>query len=317
MAHPPPDISFVGSSWDSIADAHRFSQNAMATVFEIVVVHKDARYARQAAQAAFDELEKLEQQLSRFVENSDVSRINNLPANRPLVLGLPAFECLQLGISLYEQTGGAFDITVGSLMDCWLDEDKTLLAPSEEQLEQARRHTGSHIMELDEAGHTIRLLDGPIRIDLGGIAKGYAIDRLAELLSEWSIDTALINGGSSSVLAVGKPDSTDGWHITLSNPDNYEQILGSLYLHDRAVGGSGLLKGPHIIDPHTTKPAGGRKAAWASAPTAAVADALSTAFVIMPTDRIEQYCLSHPDTSAMVISEEDKNFRYGNFLLEN
>jgi thiamine biosynthesis lipoprotein len=313
MTQPPPDISFVSSRWDSIAGAHRFSHSAMATVFEIIIIHKDTQYARQAAQAAFEELDKLEQQLSQFVENSDISQINNLPANQPLVLGLPAFECIQLGISLYERTGGAFDITVGSLMDCWLGGDKTLLTPSEEKLQQARRRTGSHLIKLDETGHTIQLLDGPVQIDLGGIAKGYAINKMAELLNEWSIETALINGGSSSVLAIGAPDNTKGWHITLSTPPDYEQVLANLYLCDRAVAGSGLLKGLHIINPHTAEPAKGGKAAWAFAPAAAVADALSTAFMIMSRDRIERYCSSHPDTSAMVVSEKDEIFRYGSW----
>ena len=150
MTHPQPDISFIGSSWDSIPDAHRFSHNAMATVFEIIIIHKDAAYAQQAAWAAFDELDKLEQQLSRFVENSDISRINNLTANQPLVVGLAAFECLQLCASLYDQTNGAFDITIGSLMDCWLSEDKTMRTPSKEQLKQARQRTGLHLIKLDE-----------------------------------------------------------------------------------------------------------------------------------------------------------------------
>lgn len=311
MTQPPSDISFVSSRWDSIAGAHRFSHNAMATVFEIIIIHKDTRYAGQAAQAAFDELDKLEQQLSRFVENSDVSQINNLPANQPLVLGLPAFECLRLGVSLYEQTCGAFDITIGSLMNCRLGEDKTLLTPSEEKLQQARRRTGSHLIKLDEAEHTICLSDNPVQIDLGGIAKGYAIDKMAELLGEWSIETALINGGSSSVLAIGAPADTKGWHITLSKPPDYEQVLANIYLHDRSVGGSGLLKGPHIIDPRTAEPAEDGKAAWACAATAAVADALSTAFMIMSPDQIEQYCRNHHDISAMVVSEKGEILRYG------
>jgi len=309
MARPQPDIYFVASNWKSVDDAHCFSHNAMATAFEIVIIHKDFRYAKQAAYAAFDELDKLEQQLSRFVENSDISQINNLPANQPLVLGLAAFDCIGLGISLYDRTNGAFDITIGSLMDCWLGEDKTLLAPSDEKLQNALRCTNSRLIKLDETEHTIQLLDSPIQIDLGGIAKGYAIDQMAELLKEWSIDTALINGGCSSVLALGKP--ANGWHITLSNPADCEEVLANLYLHDRAVSGSGLLKGQHIINPNTAEPVKGRKAAWASTPSAAVADALSTAFMIMPQDKIEKYCQCYPDTLAMVVSEKDKILRCG------
>jgi thiamine biosynthesis lipoprotein len=315
MTQPQPDISFIGSSWGLIPDAHRFSHNAMATVFEVIIVNKDARYAQQVAWAAFDELDKLEQQLSRFVENSDISRINNLSANQPLLVGLATFECLQLCASLYDQTKGAFDITIGSLMDCWLSEDKTMRTPSKEQLKQARQRTGLHLIKLDETNHTVRLLTNSVQIDLGGIGKGYAIDRMAKLLGDWTIDTALINGGCSSVLALRSPNRTKGWHLTLSNPANRKQTLAHLYLQHRAISGSGLQKGPHIIDPRKAKPPEGRRAAWAAAPAAATADALSTAFMVMSPDQIKKYCLSHPDTLAMVVAEErdgkEKILRYG------
>jgi thiamine biosynthesis lipoprotein len=287
----------------------------MATAFEIIIIHKDACYAQRAAWAAFYELDKLEQQLSRFVENSDISRINNLAANQPLQIGPAAFECLQLCDSLYAQTNGAFDITIGSLMDCWLSEDKTTRTPSKEQLKQARQRTGLHLIKLDETKHTIRTLTSHVQIDLGGIGKGYAVDQMAKLLGDWSIDAALIHGGYSSVLALGRPHGTKGWHLTLSNPANRKLTLAHLYLQDRAVGGSGLEKGPHIIDPRKAQPVRGKRAAWACAPTAAAADALSTAFMVMPPDQIRKYCSNHPDTLAMVVAEnrdgEEKIWRYG------
>ncbi|MFA5238700.1 MAG: FAD:protein FMN transferase [Phycisphaerae bacterium] len=312
MTSPRPDVSFVSSSLDSIADAHLFSHNAMATVFEVIIVHGDSRYAQQAAWAAFDELDKLERRLSRFIENSDVSRINNLAAEQPLQLSLEAFECLQLCVSLYDQTGGAFDVTVGSLMGCWLDENKAVRCPSEEEINSVRQHTGLHLIELDEAGHTVRLLTSPVQIDLGGIGKGYAIDKMAELLNDWSIDIALINGGYSSVFALGKPMDTKGWHLTLSSP---KQVLSHFYLQDSSVSGSGLLKGRHIIDPRTARPVDGKRSAWACAPTAAVADALSTAFMVMSPEQIREYCSNHSETLAMVATEDGKGrekiLRYG------
>ena len=301
MTNPQPHISFVGGSWDSIPNAHCFSHNAMATVFEVVIIHKDASYAQQAAWAAFDELDKLEQQLSRFIENSDISRINNLAADQPLQLSLETFECLRLCGSLYDQTDRAFNITIGSLMDCWLNKDKTLRSPSIEQLNQARQCTGLHLIKLDETEHTVQLLTSHVQIDLGGIGKGYAVDQMAKLLNDWGINAALINGGCSSVLALGKKD----WHLTLSNPANPKKTLAHIYPQDRAVSGSGLQKGPHIIDPRSAQPIKGKKAAWVCAPTAAAADALSTAFMIMSPDQVRQYCSSHSDTAAMVISEDE------------
>jgi thiamine biosynthesis lipoprotein len=166
----------------------------------------------------------------------------------------------------------------------------------------------------------VQLATSPVQLDLGGIGKGYAVDRMAKLLREWSIDIALIHGGYSSVLALNGPPGTKGWPVTLSNPRNRKQTLARLCLQNRAVSGSGLLKGQHIIDPRTGQPVqgdqaegldrikpafgGGKSAAWACAPTAATADALSTAFMVMSPTEVKQYCLRHPKVLAMVILKD-------------
>jgi thiamine biosynthesis lipoprotein len=279
----------------------------MATTFDVFISHTDGRYARQAAQAAFNELDRFEEVLSRFVENSDISRINDTPAGQPLLVGLEAFECLQLAAKMYEQTNGAFDITVGSLLNCLLNEDKSLRTVSQEQLNLARQRTGTHLIKLDEAEHTVELLAAGVQIDLGGIGKGYAVDQIAELLRQWSIDCALIGGGCSTVFALGAPGQ-NGWPLTLSDPANRRGILGRLFLRDRALSGSGLQQGSHIIDPRTAKPAKDKRAAWACAPTATIADALSTAFMVMSAEQIEQYCAKHADTMAVaILDQSDKD----------
>ncbi|MHC4157672.1 MAG: FAD:protein FMN transferase [Planctomycetota bacterium] len=319
MTKQQSNIFFDETNGDSMRQAHRFSHEAMATTFEIFIVHSDSRYAAQAAWAAFDELDRLETELNRFIENSDISRINNLTANQPLRIGLPAFECLQLSSRIYDETEGAFDITIGSLLECWLGKgDKAGRCPSKEQLNVVRQHTGLHLIELDEAQHTVNLRTSPVQIDLGGIGKGYAIDQMARLLRDWSIEVALIHSGCSSVLALGAPQGTKGWPLTLSNPCGHKQILAYVNLRNRALSGSGLQKGRHIIDPRTARPVEGKLAAWACAHTAAMADALSTAFMVMSPDQVKQYCLQHSDTLAMVLVgepcgkvQEDKVLRFG------
>jgi len=144
---------------------------------------------------------------------------------------------------------------------------------------------------------------------------------MAELLREWNVDTALIHGGFSSVLALDKPPGTKGWPLTLSNPGPPEagrQTIARIDVENRAVGGSGLQKGQHIIDPRTAKPVQGRRAAWACAHDAATADALSTAFMVMAPDEIEQYCSRHPNTLAMIVLKDadrkrqrDRILRFG------
>jgi thiamine biosynthesis lipoprotein len=308
--------NFVGCTLDSISPLHRFSHDAMATVFEIFIVHDDARYAAQTARAAFDGLDKIEQRLSRFIENSDISQINNLGAHQPLQLGLDAFRCLRLSAGVYNQTDGAFDITIGSLLNCWLNEDKATPGPSPQDLGSARQHTGMTLLELNETSHTVTLSASPVRIDVGGIGKGYAVDRMAQLLREWSIAGALIHSGRSSVLALGPPPRAKGWPVTLTNPGNSGEILAHLCLCDQALSGSGLQAGAHIIDPRSGLPAEDKHAAWASASDAATADALSTAFMVMSPAQIENYCLQHPDTLAVIILQDKPTETQGKKVLQ-
>lgn len=303
MTEPKPEAAYFENRCAPIPGMKRFSHEAMATTFEVIVIYEDDLYAQQAAQAAFDEVDRLEGELSRFTENSDIARINNLTANQPLQLGLEAFECLKLSCRIYAETNGAFDITIGSLLACWCNDDGTLRTPSQEELELARQRTGTHFIKLDEDEHTVELLADGVQVDLGGIGKGYAVDRVAELLREWSIDIALVSGGYSSVLALDAPAGTKGWPLTLSNPCNRKQILARPYLQGRALSGSGIQKGQHIIDPRTIRPVKDKCAAWSSASNAATADALSTAFMVMSLEEIRKYCSGHPDVSAIIMLE--------------
>ncbi len=289
---------------DPVTGAFRFSHRSMATIYEIFIVHEDANYAQQAAHEAFCELDRLEQELSRFIENSDIARINKLPANLSLQLGPAAFECLQQSAHMHKETNGAFDITIGPLLKCWLNRDKSPRLPSEEELEQARQHSGFHLLQLNENARTITVKLSPVHVDLGGIGKGYAIDKLVELLRDWEIKTALIHGGTSSVFALGAPAGLKGWPVTLSSPNN-KQILARLHLRNQALSGSGLQKGQHIIDPRTARPVEGNLAAWACSPYAAATDALSTAFMILRPDEVEAYCMQNQDVLAMLVTGEN------------
>ncbi len=303
MANKPQEAetSFVTSDWAAVPDVHRFSHQAMATTFEVVVQHEDRAYAQQAARAAFDELDRIEGELSRYLETSDVTRINHLPAGQPVQLGLDTFECLATSAEVHAQTGGAFDVTVGFLVDCWLDEDKKPKTPSHEELQFAREHTGMHLILFDEPTHAVALTKSPVRIDLGGVGKGYGVDRMAEMLREWSIDRALIHGGFSSVLAMDAPRGTKAWPVTLSHPNNRNRTLARLELERIAVSGSGVEKGRHIIDPRIARPVEGKLAAWSMAPDAARADALSTAFMVMTPEEIEDYCVDHATVRGLLI----------------
>jgi len=300
-----PDTPFVTSDWASVANVHRFAHQAMATTFEIIVQYEERLYAQQAAEAAFDELDRIEGELSRYIENSDVARLNNLPANQPLQLGLDTYACLDISKQMHARTNGVFDVTIGFLLDCWRDEDKRPRVPAADELAFARRHTGMDLLVLDEATTMVALRAGPVRVDLGGVGKGYGVDRMAELLREWSVDRALIHGGFSSVLALDAPEGARGWPVTLSHPQDRRRVLARLELERMAVSGSGLEKGGHIIDPRLGRPVEGKIAAWSVTPNAGVGDAFSTAFMIMAPAEIEALCAQDSAVRALVIVRDE------------
>jgi len=318
MSQPSPQINLSANKAEILPGLKRFSHSAMAATFEVIILHDDNDYARQAAGAAFNELDRIENELSRYVENSDISRINNAKAGEPVVIGLDTFECLEVCRQMYIETDGAFDVTVGTLMDCWFDEDKKLRQPSAAELKEAMGRTGFDLVILDKENYTVQLKADGLKLDLGGIGKGYGVDKMAELLKDWGIKRALVHGGASSIIAIGSPKGKKGWPLTLSNPVNAGQILAKFYLRDKAVSASGLQKGGHIIDPRTGRTVKGNLAAWASADTAAVCDALSTAFMILSPEEIERYSRKQPNVSALIILEHktaqipnDKLLKFG------
>ena len=227
-----------------LRDVRRFSHEAMATVFEVHGVHADRRYAAQAAQAAFDLADRLERELSRFLPNSDITRVNHLAAGQRTQVSPSTLECLVIAQHMFDLTGGAFDVSIGTGL-------------------------ASLKLELDE--FVVRATHGGVQVDLGGIGKGYAVDLMAELLEEWGLDSALVHGGFSSVLALEPPPGRDGWPLTFSDPAEPSRVLARLSVRQTALSASGLRKGDHIVDPRTGEPARGRLAAWVAVPRPAAA----------------------------------------------
>ncbi len=301
----PQEAQFVRSDWAAVPDVHRFSHQAMATTFEVMIQYEDRTYAQQAAEAAFGEVDRIEGALSRYLETSDVTQINHLPAGTPLHVTLDTLECLRISAAIHSQTGGAFDVTVGFLVDCWRDKDKKPRTPSAEELQFARDRTGTDLILLDEPTCAVALLASPMRIDLGGVGKGYAVDRMAELLRDWSVDRVLIHGGFSSVLALDAPRGMKGWPVTLSHPKDRSRTLARLNLEHLSVSGSGVEKGRHIVDPRTAQPAEGKLATWSIAPDAARADALSTAFIVMTAQEVTDYCCEYAGVRGLLILPAD------------
>ena len=287
----------------TISDAHHFSHEAMATVYELYIVDEDEDYARAGAQAAFAEVDRLELEMSRFLSNSDISRLNAAEVGETVDLGLDTFECLRRAREMHEKTGGAFDISVGALYACWLDEDRKLRKPSEDEIEQAHELTGMKHLEIDDEDFCAKVLTDGVQFDLGGIGKGFAAEKVSELLRDWSLEQSLVLAGASSVLCVGVPEGMSGWPMKLRNPEKRTEVFARFDLKEGAVSGSGRQKGQHIIDPRSKKagPVEGRLAAWSIAPDAIAADASSTAFMMLSDEEIRDYCLANEGTAAIIL----------------
>jgi len=274
---------------------HRFPHEAMTTPFEAVIAGQTSRYAAQAARAVFDEIDRIEGKLSRFIESSDVSRINRFGSEKPVRVSIETFQCLELAARVHRRTDGAFDVTA----------------------RQGEPTGGTDRVELDANQFTVRLKAADVSIDLGGIGKGFALDRAAALLEDWSIGSALIHGGASTAIAVGDMPGKDGWHVSVGSGSNRTDMTETVVVRDRAVSGSGTAaRGRHIIDPRTGRSVVGRVRTWASCPSGAVADALSTAFMVMSPTDIERYCRDHTGTWAMLLTEDDlerRLIRFGNW----
>lgn len=262
---------------------------AMATEFELTIAgdeEVDERYAASAARAVFEEIDRLENELSRFLPISDVARLQQLRAGERAPVGLAALDCLALAEMVRVETAGAFDISVGPLMGIFRNQDGTVRTPQEGELEEARKRIGGDVYRIEEDGFVRVLVDRPL-LDLGAVGKGYALDQAAALLQEWQVMRVLLNAGDSTVLAMQPPLGEEGWAVQAGNVEKRR-----LLLCEGAVSGSGFqVKGAHIMNPRTLRPLAVKgERVWALAPTAALSDALSTAFAVMEREEVEGFC---------------------------
>lgn len=268
-----------------------FQHEAMATFFELVIATDEYDYARHAARAAWQQIDRLEQELSRFVETSAISRANLLRRGQTIALNEDAFECLLIAADVSVATRRAFDPAYASIRPPDLAPD---LPP----------------FTLDPETHSLTSLTDHLRLDLGAVGKGYALDAVAALLvADWNLPSALLNAGGSSLLGIGAPnDDFTGWPVGVGEGRGYREII----LHSASLSGSGTaVKGSHLIDPRTGAPASRTRRVWALAPTAAQADALSTAFFVMSETDIAAFCAEHPALGAGLTAADETLLAHG------
>ncbi len=245
-----------------MADITQLNHHAMATYFEVRIADEDPAYASQAAQAAFDLLDTLESKLSRFRLHSEVTQVTRLAAKETMRLTEPTFACLEIAKRMELVTRGAFSITAAA----------------------RQTQISIPVWKLLPSEMTIQCESGLLHFDLGAIGKGFALDRMADLLRHWDCPAFLLVAGGSSILAGDPPRDAQGWSCGLGE----DNAAMRFFLAHSSLSGSGLaVKGNHIFDPRTGLPAMRQSRAWVLADTAAESDALSTACMVLSESELE------------------------------
>jgi FAD:protein FMN transferase len=294
-----------------------FARDAMACRFEILLHPHKSEKGGEAAMQALDTISFLEQTLSVYLPTSELSIVNARALECPVSVSHSTVQLLRLGLNVFEQTQGAFDMTAAKLSKVWGFYRRQGKMPTQSEIEQALSEVGSQHILLDTQNNTVGFAQ-PIEINSGGIGKGFALDCAADLLRQAHVADFAFHGGKSSILCCGSQDahgSVDGWRIAVRHPEQSERILGMLTLRDQALGTSGpanqffYFQGKrygHIIDPRTGWPADGMLSITVLHPLAGWADALATGLFVMGIERAIEYCESHPEVQMLAILPSER-----------
>ena len=331
LAAPLPAPGATAQNWLT-----QVSREAMACEFEVLLDAKKYPAGPDAAVESLDLVETLEAQLTIYRETSEVSQLNQRACAEPVIVEERLFGLFMQAKELWKATEGALDITSGALTKIWGFYRRQGRMPSEAEVAEALAKVGSQHLEFDASRNSVRFLVPGLEINLGAIGKGHTLDRCAELLASRGIHDFVIHGGNSSVLAKGVRGQESGvreqeapvssnlqsaisdlqsthWSIGLRHPLRPEQRLAEFTLQDQALGTSGSgsqffhhqgKRYGHILDPRTGWPAEQVLSATVIAPTAAEADALSTAFYVLGLEGAKTYCQQHPDISALLVTQK-------------
>ena len=322
------------------------SRQAMATDFVLFLNTGQYEQGKAAALDALDIVSRLENRLSYFRSDSEISQINREAAGVPALVGADLVELLELCAKLTAWTDGAFDITSTALWECWGFSRREGAIPAPDQIEQARLACGMDKIQWDADSGLVTRFDSSTRLNLGSIGKGYALDRAAGYLIDLGVADFLFHGGKSSIVAVGNRCGETGWKVGLHNPlrQSTDQNGGStrlleLSICDAALATSGSQtqfftvggkRYGHILDPRTGYPAQGVYSVTVIVPlksddsaspdsispsgqwtrnrfAASEADALATAFYILGPDQTERLLENRPDLTVLFVLPSDRS----------
>lgn len=282
---------------------------AMGTALEISLYGDDLAALARARDAVFAEAHRLDALLSNWSDQSDVSRLNRAAGEGAVAVDAAVFDLLSASVRHSIETRGSFDVTVGPLVALWSRAGERNALPSRREIDDARARVGAaRIALLPDA--RIALPEG-MAIDVGGIAKGFAVDRAVPILREAGIESALLNFGQSSSFALGAPPgSPDGWRLLARAPEG--GFAGVLTLRDRALSVSGSLgqwseiegrRYGHVIDPRSGLALVALREALVLAPDATRAEALSKALLVLGEREGIEVVAGQPGCEGLLLGE--------------
>lgn len=243
------------------------SVDAMGSTFSIAAWGSDRGNLEAAVESALEEARRLDRLLSNYRPESEWSAVNRSAASRDVVVSQELFDLLQACVRYSEQSEGTFDITVGPLMRVWGFYKGSGRMPHRSEVRTALARIGYQNLSLQTSTRTVRFIRDGLEIDPGGIGKGYAVDKMVEILRQAGVSGALINAGGSSMYGLNvPPDDARGWKVVVRHPRDAEKHVAELYLKNQSMSTSGNYEKffrvgrriySHIMDPRTGYPAQG------------------------------------------------------------
>ena len=251
-----------------MSQTHTFEHKAMKTIFKLRLQHADKHKAQLAARVAIELIDEVENKLNRYMECSDVWQINHMEAGQTLFLSDLCYDCLCLSLEAYGKTMGHFDVTLGRQIEHYKKKGEGEAPPPDGQLAMVPDRPAIHCHQPGR------------EIDLGGVGKGFALDRVKDLLREWEIESGILSSGASTHLAFGSGQ----WTIGLSGRKETREI--SLQNQALSASGSGI-QNEHIVSPAGVQDAYRHPRVWVVHESAAWADIWSTAAMLMREDELQ------------------------------
>ena len=283
----------------------------MGTEVSVRLWHDDIATGEELLEQVFAEAERINQLMSTYIETSRISDINRLAAAEPVVAGDELFQIIRRSLDISVLTLGAFDITYESVGQHY--DFRNRLRPDADTVAEKRKLIDYRLVKLDQAAGTVRFEQEGVRINLGGIAKGYVVERGASILRRAGVQHAIVTAGGDSRLLGDRRGYP--WMVGIRDPRNDGQVAISVPLENEAISTSGDyeryfeedgVRHHHIIAPSTGAPASGVHSATVFGPDAVITDALSTSVFVMGVDHGLRLIATLPDYESIVIDAEGR-----------